>query len=91
MSQQTLHTCRSQGRCRGRCTEKRRHSSLSIFFPRDFVEALLEKLPEGRHYREFFHEGAQELSIDFLPILVTSWSPGVLLAPLGASPGPGFQ
>ena len=62
-----------------------------IFFPRDFVEAPSEKLPEGRHYREFFHEGAQEFCIDFLSILVTFWSPGVLLATLGASLGPGPQ
>ena len=60
----------------------------AYFFPRDFVEAPPEKLPEGRHYREFFHEGAQEFSIDFPPILVTFWSPGVLLVTLGASLGP---
>ena len=66
-------------------------SSLRICFPRDSVEAPPEKLPEGRHYREFFHEGAQEFCIDFLSILVTFWSPGVLLATLGASLGPGFQ
>ena len=52
------------------------------------MEAPPEKLPEGRHYREFFHEGAQEFCIDFLSILVTFWSPGVLLATLGASLGP---
>ena len=62
-----------------------------IFFPRDYVEATPEKLPEGRHYREFFHEGAQEFSIDFPSILVTFWSPGVLLVTLGASLGPGPQ
>ena len=52
------------------------------------MEALSEKLPEGRHYHEFFHEGTQEFCIDFLSILVTFWSPGVLLATLGASLGP---
>ena len=52
------------------------------------MEAPSDKLPEGRHYREFFHEGAQEFCIDFLSILVTFWSPGVLLATLGASLGP---
>ena len=79
---------RSDRRARGGCTEERRHSSLSIFFPRDFVEAPSEKLPDGRPYHEFFHEGAQEFCIDIPPILVTFWSPGVLLATLGASLGP---
>ena len=63
----------------------------AYFFPRDFVEAPPEKLPEGRHYREFFHEGAQEFSIDFPPIWVTFSSPGLLLATLEASLGPGLQ
>ena len=58
------------------------------FFPAGFCVSPPEKLPEGRHYREFFHEGAQEFSIDFPPILVTFWSPGVLLVTLGASLGP---
>ena len=58
------------------------------FFSAGFCGSPPEKLPEGRHYREFFHEGAQEFSIEFPLILVTFWSPGVLLAPLGASLGP---
>ena len=57
-------------------------------FSAGFCGSPPEKLPEGRHYREFFHEGAQEFSIDFLPILVTFGSPGVLLVTLGASLGP---
>ena len=55
------------------------------------MQAPPEKLPEGRHYREFFHEGAQEFSIDFPEILVTFWSPGMLLVTLGASLGPRVQ
>ena len=61
------------------------------FFPRDSVEAPPEKLSKGRHYRDFFHEGAQEFFTDFLSISVTFWSPGVLLATLGASLGPGLE
>ena len=69
--------------------QKRGITAASAYvFPRDFVEAPPEKLPEGRHYREFFHEGAQEFSIDFSSILVTFWSPRVLLVTLGASLGP---
>ena len=84
-----IHLSFAQTAALERGVQKRGVTAASAyFFPRDFVEAPPEKLPEGRHYREFFHEGAQEFSIDFPPILVTFWSPGVLLAPLGASLGP---
>ena len=84
-----IHLSFAQTAALERGVQKRGVTAASAyFFPRDFVEAPPEKLPEGRHYREFFHEGAQEFSIDFPPILVTFWSLGVLLAPLGASLGP---
>ena len=44
---------------------------------------------KGRHYREFVPKGAQQFCIDFPSILVTFWSPGMLLAALAGSPGPG--
>ena len=63
--------------------------SLSLFFPRDFVETSPRKPSDGRDYREFLHKGAQDFCIAFPSISVTFWSPGVLLVTLGASLGPG--
>ena len=84
-----IHLSFAQTAALERGVQKRGVTAASAyFFPRDFVEAPPEKLPEGRHYREFFHEGAQEFSFNFPPILVTFWSPGVLLVTLGASLGP---
>ena len=50
-------------------TERERQRKKTYFFA-GFCGSPPEKPSEGRHYREFFHEGAQEFSIDFPLILV---------------------
>ena len=46
------------------------------------------KSSEGRHYHKFSQEGEVQVGRQFPSILVTFWSPGVLLGPFGGSPGP---
>ena len=59
-----------------------------LFFPRDFVEAPPEKLPEGRHYHEFCPRGRagvlHRFSFNFGDFL----EPGGAFGDLGGQPGP---
>ena len=67
-------------------TERERQRKKTYFFA-GFCGSPPEKPSEGRHYREFFHEGAQEFSIDFFFNFGDFLEPGGAFGNLGGQPG----